>query len=75
MLNTIEYCREETYISPNCLRKFDIMDDKVSFIKTDYYGKAIYRWCVNCKLANEKRDMEHREQLLKEKERSRIKNS
>lgn len=68
-MDTMTRCKEETFISPNCLRRFDIMDDNISFVKTDLFGKPQYRWCVNCKLANEKRDMEHREQLLKEEEK------
>ena len=49
----IEKCGEEKIKSKNCLIKFNIMDDNISFIKSDECGRCKYRWCVNCKKYND----------------------
>lgn len=48
----IEKCGEEKIKSKNCLIKFNIMDDNISFIKSDECGRCKYRWCINCKKYN-----------------------
>lgn len=49
----IEKCGEEKLKSKNCLLKFNIMDDNISFIKSDEYGRCKYIWCINCKKYND----------------------
>ena len=49
----IEKCGEEKIKSKNCLIKFNIMDDSISFIKSDECGRCKYRWCINCKKYND----------------------
>ena len=68
IINNIEKCEEYDNKAKNCILKFDILDEDISFVKCNSIGKPIYRWCVNCKKYNEERDRRCREMLAKYEE-------
>lgn len=64
-------CGEEINRSPDCLFKFNIMDDEKSFVKTDEDGNFRYIWCVNCKNHHKKLEefMEKNKSLYEEEKK------